>query len=74
MTENTPGASADFHDAELVAQAAPDRLPDPECQDQAGGGGPDHDPQGPDERVADEVDPVTIWCANASASARYRYR
>ena len=47
---------ADLDDPELVPQAPPDRLRDPEHDDHPRGGRPDRDPQRPDQRMADEGD------------------
>ena len=47
---------ADLDDPELVPQAPPGRLRDPVHEHHPRGGRPDHDPQRPDQRVADEGD------------------
>src|SRR5271165_2014739 len=47
---------ADLDDPQLMPEAPPDRLSDPEHDDHPGRGRPDDDPDRPGERVADERD------------------
>src|ERR1700689_1803610 len=52
--DHAGGLVADVGDPQLMPRAPPGWLEHPEDQDHARGARPDHDPQRPDQRVADE--------------------